>query len=485
MTLTPEKALALVDKLYKELTPRASEALELTGFYEGKQPLVFASEEWALDHQARYKDFSDNWCETVANAPVERESVIGFNLDRDSAGTSDVEKRLWDAWLRNEQDSQASQGLLSAGVARRAFCQVWGDPDGDPIITWKPANQAIVAYDAETGRKRVASLVIWDDPDDGYEYATMQTPDEVWKFRRQALYKATNASGFIVPASAFMSESGGWALVSNGLNHLGKVSVVEFANRPILGKGPLSDIKGTAAMQNAINLLWAYLFNAADHASMPARVVMGQSPPQIPVLDANGQPTGQKMPVDSKALTKGRMLWLTGENSKIGQWDAANLEVFTGVIEKAVKHIAAQTRTPQHYLLSGDGTSNLSAEAMLGLEAGLVQKVKQAIEFFTPRVRDVFELIALQLGEDDAATQAGLGEVIWADYQNRSDAQVADAMLKESQAGYPFEWLLKKRRHSPADIEAILSMRDKEMASALGVGVQQVVQDEFADVGTV
>jgi len=481
MALTPEAAVKLANKLYKELVPRAREAVELTEFYSGKQPLLFASAEWAESHRAKYKNFADNWCETVANAPVERESVIGFRLPSSNRSKqSRAEKSLWDSWLRNEQDSLSVQGFLSATISRRSFCQVWGDPDGEPIITWKAANQAIVAYDAETGRKRVASLVIWDDEDEGFEYATLQTPDEVWKLRRQRLYKA-DTSKFVVPANVILSEGGGWDLVpgdtSWGVNHLGKVSVVEFPNRPVLGMGPLSDIAGTAAMQNAINLLWAYLFAAADSASMPARVVMGQEPPKIPVLDENGQPTGQFQPVDSRALTNGRMLWLTGQNTKIGQWEAANLETFTKVIERSVAHIAAQTRTPHHYLLSGNGVSNLSAEAMLGLEAGLVQKVEQAQEFFEPRLRDVFELIALQNGEDKAAKEARLGEVVWKDANNRSDAQVSDAMLKDSQSGYPFEYLLEKRGHSPQEISRIMDMRRKEMDAALGVGVQAAVQD--------
>lgn len=486
MALTPDQAKKKANELYKRLVPRAHEAVELQEFYEGRQPLVYASEKWQESHRARYKDFSDNWCETVANAPVEREKVIGFHLDVDTAGQSDTERKLYDEWLRNEQDSQSTQGFLGATVARRAFCDVWGDDRGKPIITWRPAHQAIVDYDAETGRKRKASLVIWDDIDDGYEYATLKTTDEVWKFRRQRLMRATEESRFVVPAAVIMAEGGGWELLKEdfyGTNRLGVVPVVELPNRPVLGGQPLSDIKGTIAMQNAINLLWAYLFNAADYASMPARVVMGQEPPKLPVLDANGQKIGE-VPVDQKALTEGRMLWLTGKDTKIGQWESAKLDVFTDVIERAVRHIAAQTRTPQHYLLSGSGVSNLSAEAMVGLEAGLVQKVEQARDFFSPRIRDIFELIALQLGDDAAAEQAKLGEVQWADANNRSDAQMADAMLKESQAGYPFEWLLKQRGHSPREIQAIMEMRRKEMADSLGVGVQAAVQDTM-NVGTV
>ena len=484
--MTPAEAAKKANDLYAKLAPRAREASELQDFYEGKQPLAYASEKWREHHSKQYKDFSDNWCETVANAPVERESVIGFRLPSSdgSQKRTPTEIKLWDEWLRNEQDSQSVQGFLGATIARRSFCQVWGDAGGAPIITWRSAQQAIVAYDAETGRSREYALVIWDDEDEGYEYATLYTADEVWKMRRQRLMRASSESKFVVPAAVILAEGGGWELIpgdrSYGSNHLGAVPVVEFPNRPVLGREPLSDIKGTASMQNAINLLWAYLFAAADYASMPARVVMGQEPPKIPILDEEGQKIGEQQ-VDQKALTEGRLLWLTGQNAKIGQWDAAKLDVFTGVIARAVRHIAAQTRTPQHYLLSGSGVSNLSAEAMIGLEAGLVQKVEQAQDFFEPRIRDVFKLIAAQNGDDDAADQASLGKVVWADANNRSEAQASDAMAKDISAGYPFEWLLRKRGHSPEEIDEIMKLKRRETAEMLGFGVQAAVQDTMAD----
>lgn len=463
MAITPEIAAKQADGLYSTITKRAPEITELKEFYEGNQPLAFASEQWKESHSKRYKGFSDNWCEVVANSTSERESVIGFTLPGASERRSEAEKAIWDAWLRNEQDSLSSQGFLEAAVARRSFCQVWGEAgDGEPIVTWRSADQAAVKYDAETGRRRIGAVVVWDDEDESLERMTYYTPTEVWRFKRSRLLKG---SGLILPSS--FQLSGGWDLDSYGANHLGKVPVVEFLNRPVLGRGPLSDIKGTVAMQNAINLLWAYLFNAADHASMPARVVMGQEPPKIPILDEDGQPTGQYQQVDPKHLTEGRMLWLTGQNTKVDQWEAARLDVFTEVIEKAVGHIAAQTRTPPHYLVANKGLSNLSGDALKAAETGLVQKVRQAMEFFEPRLREVFQLIALQLGEDQAAESAPLGSIEWRDPENRSDAQTSDAAMKDRTMGYPFEWILKKRGHSPDEREEILEMLRREREEML------------------
>src|SRR5690606_38901627 len=114
-------------------------------------------------------------------------------------------------------------------------------------------------------------------------------------------YVATHETGRLVPGARGYefferpdgiavptSDRSGWrpregASPNPMPNPLGTVPVVEFPNRPMLGAEPLSHIAGTISMQDAINLLWAYLFSAADFASMPARVVMGQEPPKLPI----------------------------------------------------------------------------------------------------------------------------------------------------------------------------------------------------------
>lgn len=481
--MTPQEAIQRVNRMYRILSARATEARELKSFYAGHQPLAFASDEWRKQHQDRYKDFADNWCEVVANSTSERIAVIGFKLPSSTQSRqSKAEKFLYDSWLRNEQDSLSAQGFLESIIARRSYALVWGDAGGEPIINWKSSEQAMVWYDAETGRRREYGFVVWDDLDRQLEFGTLYTPDWVYKFSRASVYKGD--TGLILPELIF-AGGGGWEYreSESGPNHLGVVPLVEFQNRPILGVGPLSDISGTTAMQNAINLLWAYLFNAADYASMPARVVMGQSPPKIPILDpVTGEKVGER-PVDEKALTQGRMLWLTGQNTQVGQWDAAKLDVFTAVIEQAVGHIAAQTRTPPHYLVANKGISNISGDALKAAEVGLVRKADQAAEFFEPRVRDLFELIALQLGDDKMAAEARLGVVKWKDRESRSEGQSADAMQKNKAAGYPFEYLLEKQGHSPSEIKRIMAMAQAEQQQAMMVGVSSLINAPIGSPG--
>lgn len=475
--LSKKDATEQVNRLYRILQYRGQEAQEFKEFYEGHQPLAFASKEWKNFNASRYKGFTDNWCEVVANSTSERIAVTGFKLPSSTRSRqSKREKLLYDAWLRNEQDSWSAQGFLDALIARRSFALVWGTATGEPIITWRDARQAIVWYDAETNRHRKYGMVIWDDLDANKEFVTLYDDGYVYKFSRARVF--AGFTGLALPETVLSSLSfdGGWVMdeENSGVNHLGRVPLVEFPNRPVLGTGPLSDIQGVIPMQNAINLLWAYLFNAADYASMPARVVMGQTPPKIPILDANGAKIGER-DIDEEKLTQGRMLWLTGQQTTIGQWDAAKLDVFTAVIEEAVGHIAAQTRTPPHYLVANKGLSNLSGDALKAAETGLVQKVKQAREFFDPRVRDVFELLAIQMGDDKMAEEARLGWATWKDPENRSDAQTADAMLKDGQAGYPFEYLLEKNGHSPSEISRIMDMKAAETQRNMAAGISDLL----------
>jgi hypothetical protein len=495
MAFTATAALKQVENLYGKLSKRRPEVELTDDYYRGKQPLRFASDKWREYHASRYTKFADNWCAPVADSPNERLRVDGFRLDDDPQQT-DQEKTLWNDWLTNNMEAQASQGFLASIISKRSFVLVWGNDDGEPVATWESPDQVIVEYDPERPRVRMSALKTWCDDDT--EYATLYMPDEVWKFQRPHIPMATVnltalpnvAEGFFLTEAGLMVpgvDKAGWVKRQPNTddvwpipNPLGAVPIVEFANRPMLKGQPLSDIEGTMAMQDAINLLWAYLFVAADFASMPARVVMGQEPPMMPILDDQGQKTGER-PVDLKKLAEDRILWLTGQNTKIGQWDASKLDVFTGVIDVGVSHIAAQTRTPPHYMLLGNGMVNVNADGMRAAETGLVMKVTEEQTFFTPDVREVFRLFALVRDDKKSAQRCRTGAVAWKNAENRSYAQTVDALLKLDTLGFPFEWIAEQYGLGPTEIARVMAMKEREaeadpMAALARAGANQASQ---------
>lgn len=453
------KALSHAEALRTRLMKRRPDVARLNRYHAGDQPLAFATDEWKKFHQDRYQGFSDNWCGVVGSAPGERTELTGFRIGDDLDQLSSDERELWNDWERNDGPAQSSQGFLASTVSKRSFALVWGSRDEEPVLTWESPAQVIVDYDAENPRVRRSALKLWSD--DQHEFMTLYTPQSVWKWQRQLFH--TGTSKLELPASML---GGGWQpRQPNGddtwplRNPLQVVPVVEFANRPTLGGEPMSDIEGTAAMQDAINMLWAYLFAAADHASMPARIVSGAEPPKVPVLNENGEVIGSK-PLDIDALTRNRMLFLTGD-AKTTQWDAAKLDVFTEVINVAIKHIAAQTRTPI-YLIHGE-LGNVNGETLTGLDAPLVSKVRESHKFYQRPVRDLFALMALVRNKGQIAEECALGDVQWANPEVRSDAQVSDAALKDVQVGIPLEEVLRVRYgYSQKRIQRIMDMRDRE-----------------------
>lgn len=468
----PDEAAKILESLVTELQHRRTDVDELSRAYQGERSLRFASESFKDFFDNRYDRFSDNWCGIVADAPHERLEITGIRLP----GQQDGDEELFADWRRTDSDALSDLAFLDAIIAKRAYALVWGDRDGTPLVTWEHPSQAIVGYDPET-RARKAGAKVWAD--ENFDYATLYLPEQVWKFQRDRTKVDTEFAPVIGPML-----TGGWALRAEGMipNPLGKVPLVEFANRPRLMAEPHSDISGALAMQDAINLFWAELFAVADEATIGQRGIIGAEMPVMPILDADGNVTGEK-PIDLKKWRKDKVAWIEDAGAKQFEWQPAKMDPFTSVIEVMVGHVAAQTRTPAHYLLIGGTMANVSADAMKALEVGLVERTKEKTQHFGRAARDVFELIALVRDEPAKAEQARGGVVLWRDIENRSDAQVADAALKDRTIGLPLQYILENRYNlSPSEIERVMAMRDAE---ALDPQIQAILGESSGDTAAV
>ncbi|MFJ9318797.1 phage portal protein [Streptomyces globisporus] len=438
-----------LNNLYAKMKRRAATAEIWSNYYNGDVPLKFASPEFKNQTGELFDNFSDNWSQVVPDATVERMVPIAFRLND---GT--IDSAAWDAWRRNECDVEVGLAFLEALIAGRSYGLVW-KPDGiNTEITFHDVRQAIVEYVPGKRRARRAGLLVWKDG--GQERASLFYPDAVFLWVRET----QNSFGFA------LGNDAGWISAGVLANPLGAVPLVALENRARLRGKPTSEIASVAPLQDAANTLWAHLLTAADERAVPARAVLGMDRPTKEILDEEGEVIGEEdLPIDR--FRRDRLLWLEREGAQIAEFSAADLTNYTSVIETAVRHIAAQTRTPPSYL-TGEMV-NVSADALVASEAGLVAKVQERQRYFGASLRELMRLEALAAGDPARAEALSMGSVVWRDAQFRSEAQYADALTKYRAINVPDEALWERMPDTtPEEIERWKSMRADQASAIVG-----------------
>jgi hypothetical protein len=457
------------EQLSRELQARRPQIAKRIRYFKGETgKLHYASSKFAEYFEKQYAGFSDNWCMPVAQAPAERMNFLGM---RPYGRATGVDRDLERAWLSNDGDAGSSEAFLLFGVASRSYSLVHpaSGPDGMPRLTWEHPESAIVDTDPATGMDRYG-LVVWAD--DKMDYATLYTPDQVFKFKKVTSQDRHEREGQPVDLAA------GWTLRDESIevepNPLGEVPLSELRNQTLLDDEPISDIDGVGALQDSVNLIWAYLLNALDQASLPARVVTGAELPKVPILAADGSIAGYR-DVELDELMQERILWIPGKEAKIAEWTAASLDVFSKVIGQLVEHIAAQTRTPPHYLVAK--MVNTAAESLNIAEAGLVSKTSERITYAGRGMKKTQRLMATAMGADSRRlTAINAGKLIWANVQYRSDSQMADVAVKFRGAGFPMEYIAEKILVDPAEVSRVMKMIKTEQAADPLAAAQRAMQ---------
>lgn len=457
MAPTPREVLELASTLSQKITDRRPGVQQAVSYFRGEEGrLRFASDEFRDYFARRFVGLSDNWCMPVAQTPVERIHHRGVRLAGDTTRTADpATQRDWDA---NDADRGLSEAILMMTIAKRSYGLVAQVTDAGSTrgrLTFENPDSAAVLYDGIT-RQRKAGMLVWAD--DKAEYGELLLPGSVLSVRRDK--SATDSGDRYVPADA-----SGWRFdesrdIVERKHPFGVVPLVEMRNQALLDNDPISDIGLVMPMQDSVNLVWAYTLNALDYLSLPGRVVLNGEMPKEDILDVAGNKIGER-PMELDSLVRDRVAWLQGTGISIGEWSRASIDGFKDIIELAVGHIAAQTRTPAHYLLSS--SSNVPAAGYDLAEAGLVSKAAERIGFATGPVKEMSRLLALAAGDTVRAEQIAAGRVLWAKPQYRSEAQLMDGLGKLRSAGFPFQWIAEEFGLTPDEVVRVMAMvRDEQ-----------------------
>jgi hypothetical protein len=414
---------ALVALMENALDARLDAVETYEAYYRGEQRLAFATSKFREAFGRMLEPLSDNWCQLVVDASVERLKVEGFRFGPEDTG---ADQDAWTMWQANYLDADSGLAHTEASKCGVSYLLVLPGPDPEtPRITVEHPAQCITYSAPDDRRQRLAGFKRWTETD-GSSRAVLYTAEAAY-----LLGRARNSTQ-------------DWSGLGSVANPVGVVPMVPMLNLPNMLGGGMSDLQAVVALQDAINKLLADMLVNSEFVAYPQRYATGL---EIPTDPATGRPYDREAFLSSTSR-----LWLN-ENpaGKFGELAGSDGLGYVRQIEALVQHIAAQTRTPPHYLLGSSGAFP-SGESLKATETGLVAKVKRKQVSYGEAWEEAMRLAFAYRG-DTLRAEATDTETIWAEPEARSEGELVDALLKMRQLGVPITELWRRYGATPQEIE--------------------------------
>lgn len=412
--LSPADVNRLTESTLKAAKPEWARLNRFARYARGKQKLPWLPD--GVDNE--YRDIAaksaSNWIDLVIRSATE-----GLIVDGYGDGSTSL---VWnEAWQANGMDARQHALHRAAGTLGYAY------------IVQMPAQGGGVWMRPESALSMFA--VYGDENDEWPRYALRQTSAAgKGKQGRWELYD--DEAMYIVAGTP------GAATVETVPHDLGVCPVVKMQWQIDLLGDPMGEVEPVISIQDRIVDATFMLQMVCKYGGFPQRWIAGLNPGEPlrdddgnPLVDGNGNPI---MPTIKAYID--HILMAVDPDTKFGQFAPADARQYVDALEAHIRHLAAITQTPPHYLLGS--MVNLSAEALAAAESGLQRKIREKREVLGEGYEQALRLSALILGDEEAAT-ASSSQVHWQDVESRSLAQVADALLKLGQLGVPPQMLFQ------------------------------------------
>lgn len=397
--------------------PRAEQYF---AYYDGGSAIIALLDTEERQTFRRFLDESScNWCELIVNAVAERLQVIAF-------GWADSSDAAWAIWQANQMDADAELVQTDALITGGGFVLVQPDeanPSGVSITAESPL-EATVLYAPGNRRQRIAGFKRYRDPASQQTTEVLILPDVI------ATWQPTQGEPTTTP------------------NPAGLIGLVEVTPQPRTSGAPRSELDPCIPVQDRIHTTIFNRLVASDFGAFRQIWATGVKLARQVVTSEDGAST--EVLVKPWDIGANRLLTNENPDGRFGAFPGDPLAGYLSAVEQDIQSMAAITQTPPYYLQGQ--MVNLSADAIKAAEAGLVAKVGRRALHIGESWETVMRL-ALALVGDPGAADVG-GEVIWRDFETRSQAQLADALTKLATIGVPQEVLWRRLGATPQEVEA-------------------------------
>lgn len=429
------------DCLLKVLNGRRWTHRRLRGYYDGLQPLPTAPTTANDTYRRLARLGVTNMCGLVVNTVNQRLIPTGVRLSENGDADLGIWRRIWQA---NNLDADWSIAQREALIVGRCPVLVWPSDDGVSVSVEDP-DEVAVAYAPGSRRKRIAALKTYTDGET--EFVTVWSTVGTVAVQQSWLRGVSRTSLGDAATTGF----GVWIDDDDntGLNPLGRVPVVELLSNPNVKGVPTSELSESVLdLQNRVNKTMFDAVVSSEFGSFPLRYTIGIEIRRDPV-------TG--VPINPLTIGPNRILSLEaqdGNPGQIGQLAPFPLGDLLQLADASIKHFASVSQTPVYHLLSG--LSNIGGDTIRAAETGHVAKIIGHQTTFGEAGEEIIRLALI--AEGDTGSYPDI-EMSWAQPETRSPAEIADAAIKLSQAGYSTEAVLRYAGETPSEIARILSER--------------------------
>lgn len=391
--LDASEAIGIAADLRKGAGPEWAKLNRLTRYARGQHKLPWLPDNAETEYTEIAKKSASNWLDLVIRATCQGLYVIGYG---DRSGDS----RVWtEGWQPNGMDARQHALFRAAIVHGYAWLIVMPADDGG--VWCRPEAASSIS-------------AVFEDPGD--DFATYA----VREVRKGHLELYDNEACYTIIERDVTTKP----------HPFGVCPVVRIARSVDLLGTPQGEIEPVIPIQDRIVDATFNLQMVAKYGAFPQRWIAGLDP-SAPLTDpTTGEPLrdidGNLLYPKIKAYVDS-IISAVDKDTKFGQFTAADLGQFVDALEAHIRHLAAITQTPPHYLLGS--IVNLSAEALAAAEAGLQRKIKETRDVLGEGLEQAMRLMAVALGDTEAANDR-TSRVRWADIESRSFAQVVDGLVK-------------------------------------------------------
>ena len=409
-------------------------------YRKGEQDPPYAPQGVNAEYRALQDQSIANVLDIAMSAPVQRLRAEGFRTGRDQA--ADI--TAWnDVWQPNKLDMRQRVVFTQMITHGRGLMSVWRNErtPSQPLVRVESDRNVHIGMDPENPFEplfAVKTFEVRDLPD-----TPLALPPGITTVRSVAV--VYDATGWVRFEKGGLL-SGAWEVRAAGVHGLG-VPFVPFDNKPDGNGVPFASIEPLMPQQDALNTIRFNTLLAMQFSAFRQRVFTGYDPVMRdkdgqPIwrkntdgtlaLDAQGQP--QPAVTSPGRIGVDRALVFPGKDTKVFDLPESNLGNYISVLDDFMTFLFAVGQIPPQYLLSR--MANLSGDALAGAESTLASLVDDMQRSAGESLEQVMRLANIARGESapDVAS-----EVIWADAQARSFAQVVDAIGKLVASGFPRE----------------------------------------------